>query len=157
MHNLPTEIPGLVPSDLDGYEQFDFAMQRLGFERLLVGTTRTVYASPDKSFVIKYPHLKFPLSTDPDPVFFNQREVKRYIEWLLKKNNQVDNIKDPQFAHCIFLYDKIIVMEFVNECKSGLWIDAKAGVKKPQWCLDIDGGQVGFTHDGRFVCFDYAG
>lgn len=59
--------------------------------------------------------------------------------WLAKDNK----------ARCRLMPNGWLVMEYVRQAKES-WEDL------PRWTYGVDCKQVGYTHDGRLVAYDYA-
>jgi|SRR6185312_7066634 len=116
-----------------------------GFEEIGSGRHRVTFRNPYTSSVIKVPHSR----AGEDA---NKNEYDMFVR-----------LKDPRLARCsieVFEGVKILHMEEVVDAApcalSAGEFYRKNRQKFEPWCGECDGGQCGWTRDGRLVAWDYA-
>lgn len=97
-----------------------------------VGRSRAVFLMPSGRWVLKVP-------ISDEGYWHNQLEAtkSKTDDWLYKW----------QKAKAKILKSGLLVMEYVTHVPVG---------QQPDWASYVDCGQVGLTHDGRIVAYDYA-
>jgi hypothetical protein len=136
----------------------DGLMSRRGFTYLGKGRHRMTYLSPNRRFVLKFPHNEEGLAANRD-------EASVYKEALLSKE------KDYPYAPCRLVHNAINLMVAVTEVYGGTEADDRVrdnGILDgkdfagdddmdmlPSWAHDIDALQVGKLPNGRLVAYDY--
>lgn len=136
----------------------DALMAEKGFTFLGEGRHRRTYLSPNKRFVLKFPHCKEGLTA-------NRNESDTW-----KKHLGKPDLDGTEYAPCRLIQGKIIMMAAMVEvyggtegCDYARDIGAVKGEDKfycdddlPSWAKDIDACQVGMSASGKLVAYDYA-
>lgn len=139
-------------------EKINSLMKNLDFIFLGEGRHRRTFLSPNKRYVLKFPHCVNGLEA-------NQREA---AFWKASLTTAAPD--GTSYAACRLIQNSIIMMRAVSEMYGGSYacdyarssgaISGKDlyndGKELPNWAQEIDCGQVGRLRNGKLVAYDYA-
>lgn len=122
------------------------------------GRHRRTYLSPNKRYVLKFPHCREGLDA-------NRSEAAIWKDYLGQPA-----LDGTNFAPCRLIKDKILMMAAMVEvyggtegCEYARDIGAFEGEDRdsyerdmPSWTREIDATQVGKLASGKLVAYDYA-
>lgn len=133
-------------------------MEEFGFTKLGSGRMRTVYLSPNKRFVLKFPHHQSGVSG-------NIEEARRYSKF---KSNPDHSNYGAFYAPCRLIQKTILMMRAVvitygdssgcnDAIKSGMLesFPPEELEEAPKWVQHMDCNQAGYLRNGRLVAYDF--
>jgi len=130
-------------------------LSRLGWHRLGSGRHRTVFLSPKKDKVIKVSHNGAGVMANYHEHYFASKGKELT---LLLSGEVLSKIPLPKVYGLARVGHKkwlsVLCVEFVDRTYEG-W----ALARELPWIHDVDVDsypQIGYTHEGRLVCFDWA-
>lgn len=156
-------VNNIINFNLDRYSRISYierTMKRMNFLFMGEGCQRRTYLSPNKRFVLKFPHNRCGLDS-------NRREAQLYSQF---KGKPDPGKAGAVYAPCRLIQDSILMMRAMMEIYGGSDGCDQArdrGVISgdyvhpnhtflPYWISSIDCGQVGILPDGRIVAYDFA-
>lgn len=139
-------------------EYIKLIMKDKGFTHLGNGRHRATFLSPNKKFVIKFPHNKYGLEA-------NKKEASLWKKYLGKPDE-----KGVCYLPCRLIMDTVILMEAVTESYGGTVgcdtaresgavtgkdLYVKDGEGLPAWYIHVDCCQIGLRRNGKIGVYDY--
>jgi hypothetical protein len=154
-NSIMFDVDTIISFDFFKEQELDKLLLSKGYLFLGEGRHRRTYLSPNKRFVLKYPHCR-------DGILANQRES------MIWKNNFNKDVNKRNYAPCRLIKETVLMMQAVVEifgetrgCANAIGTRTVRGGSScdqlPSWVYNIDSMQVGKLANGKLVAYDYAG